>query len=297
MYEILHPITNKPCAMPTWGWRYSKERMNELIAQGRIRFGKDETKIPDLKVYLEEVDFPLRSVIDDIDARTGSNDLEALFGTRDKFKNPKPVALIERILDYSTKPDSLILDAFAGSGTTAEAIMRLNHRDGGNRRFILIEDGQGPDNFTRTLTGERVKRAITKYHYQSGFTFYTTDRKLDREAILGLERDSLANLICQADETGIGKGITRLNGYKYIIGKNHRGEAICLVWNGKVENEVTETHLFEAAKEVAGAELREPFRIYGSFCRVQDTPYWKFCQIPDEILVQMHIKEDVEVED
>ena len=299
-YDVLHPVTKKPCLKPTWGWRFTEDRMKQLIKQGRILFGKDHTRIPQLKVYLEEVDFPLRSVIN-IDSRAGSNDLERLFRARDTFKNPKPVELMEKLLGYTTNKQSLILDAFAGSGTTGEAVLRLNRRDEGQRRFILIEEGRGKngkDKFCRTLTAERLKLAIKKDRYTDGFTFYETGRKLDRRAIVGLERDALANLICQADETGRGKSVTRLNGRKYIIGKNPRNEAICLVWKGESDSEVTSDDLRAAAKEVSAAGLKRPFRIYGTFCRVSDTgTSWKFCQIPDEILAQMHIQEDLEDEE
>ena len=88
------------------------------------------------------MEFPFRSVIE-MDSRKGSNDLARLFSTRDVFKNPKPVELMEILLGYSTGKDSLILDAFAGSGTTGEAVMKLNATDKGRRRFILIEEGRG----------------------------------------------------------------------------------------------------------------------------------------------------------
>jgi adenine-specific DNA-methyltransferase len=277
--------------MPFWGWRFPEVTMKQLIADNRIIFGKTETKIPELKVYLQEVEFPLRSVVT-LDSRKGSNDLERLFGTRDVFKNPKPVELMETLLGYSARKDGLILDAFAGSGTTGEAVFDLNKRDGGRRRFILIEEGQGEDQFCRSLTAKRLKLAIQKNDCAEGFQFYKTGRKLDREAIVSLERDALASLICQADETGRGKGITALSGFQYIIGRNHRAEAICLVWNGVDNSEVTPDILKAASKEVSKASLKRPYRIYGTFCRVGDTQSWKFCQIPDEILAQMHITED-----
>jgi adenine-specific DNA-methyltransferase len=295
-YDVIHPVTKKVCLRPYNGWRYPEETMKQRIAEGRILFGKDETRIPQLKVYLEEVEFPLRSVIE-MDSRKGSNDLERLFGKRDAFKNPKPVELMEMLLGYSAGKNSMILDAFAGSGTTGEAVMKLNARDKGHRRFILIEDGQGEDKFCRTLTAKRLKAAIQTQGYTTGgFQFFKSGQKLDRQAIVSLERDSLASLICQADETGRGKGITYLSGYKYIIGKNNRAEAICLLWNGVDNSEVTPEDLKKASKEVSDAGLKRPFRIYGTFCRVGDTASWKFCQIPDEIIAQMHIEEEIKSE-
>ena len=294
-YDVIHPGTKKPCTRPFWGWRFPETTMKELLKQDRIIFGKTEKKIPELKVYLRDVEFPFRSVVE-MDSRKGSNDLARLFDTRDVFKNPKPVELMEMVLGYTTRKDSTILDAFAGSGTTGEAVMRLNARDKGQRRFILIEEGQGEDKFCRTVTAKRLKLAMQAHGYAGGFQFYKTGQKLDRQAIVTLERDALASLICQADETGRGKGITAVNGYKYIVGKNHRSEAICLVWNGADHSEVTPDILTAASKEVSQAGLKRPFRIYGTFCRVGDTQSWKFCQIPDEILAQMHIADEVKAE-
>jgi adenine-specific DNA-methyltransferase len=290
-YDVIHPATKKPCTPPFWGWRFPEATMKQLIKEDRIIFGKDEKKIPELQVYLADVEFPFRSVIE-MDSRKGSNDLARLFGTREVFKNPKPVELMETLLGYSTRKDSTVLDAFAGSGTTGEAVMRLNARDNGHRRFILIEEGQGEDKFCRTVAAKRLRLAIQKLGYDTGFQFYKTGQKLDRQAIVSLERDALATLICQADETGRGKGITCLTGFKYIIGKNHRSEAICLLWNGVNDSEVTPDHLQKASKEVSAAGLKRPFRFYGTFCRVGDTASWKFCQIPDEIIAQMHIDDE-----
>ncbi len=291
-YDVIHPKTKKPVTKPFWGWRFAETKMKELIKQDRIIFGATEKKIPELKVYLEDVEFPLRSVVE-MDSRKGSNDLERLFGTRDVFKNPKPVELMEMLLAYTTQKTSLVLDAFAGSGTTGEALMRLNHRDNGKRRFILIEEGEGADKYCRTVTAKRLDKAIKVHGYDTGFQFYKTGKKLDRDAIIHFERDALASLICQADETGRGRGITALSGHKYVIGKNSRGEAICLVWEGAENSEVTPEIFKAAASEVSRAGLKRPFRIYGTFSRVGDTPSWKFCQIPDEILAQMHIEEEL----
>lgn len=288
-YPVYHP-NGKVCTPPARGYRFSESTMRQLISDDLLIYGKDEDQIIQLKSYLKDYVGSLKSVITDIDSRTGANELAELFGNRNVFRNPKPVSLLELLLDYSTTSQSLVLDPFAGSGTTGHAVLSLNQKDGGERRFILIEEGHGQDAYANTLTAERIRRAIARYGYQAGFDFYRTGQTVDAEAIVGLQRESLANLICQADATGRGKGITRVTGYRYIIGKNHRNEAICLVWNGVESREVTKDDLGGAAREVTAAGLKRPFRIYGTYCRVGDTPSWHFCQIPDELLEQMRLR-------
>lgn len=300
-YEVIDPGTGKPCKTPVHGYRFPWETMKQdLIDAGRLIYPSDQKsagtkdQIVQIKKYLRDFEGSLRSVIN-IDSRSGANTLANLFdGNRNLFRNPKPVELLQLLLDYTTTRQSVVLDAFAGSGTTGQAVLALNQADGGERRFIMVEEGKTGDRFARTLTAERMCRAIDRNGYKDGFVFYRTGRKIDRRAIVELERDGLASLICQADETGRGVGITRVSGYTYIIGRNPRGQAICLVWNGEDDSEVTKHHFREAAMEVTAAGLKRPFRMYGTHTLVADTTSWKFCQIPDEILTQMHIQEDLE---
>ncbi len=162
-HVVLHPATKKACAMPYWGWRFSEETMREFLESERLIFGEDETKIPELKVYLREVRFPLRSVIQ-IDARKGSNDLDRLFGSRDIFRNPKPSKLLERVLPFTTEHNSAILDFFAGSGTTGHAVINLNREDGGARKFLLVEQGEYFD----TVTLPRIAKVMTSPEWKDG---------------------------------------------------------------------------------------------------------------------------------
>jgi len=137
--------------------------MARFFSEERLIFGADETKIPELKVYLREVKFPLRSVIH-LDARKGSNDLDRLFGARDVFKNPKPAELLERLLSFTCEESSCVLDYFAGSGTTAHAVINLNREDGGARRFILVEQGEYFD----TVTLPRVAKMMACPEWKDG---------------------------------------------------------------------------------------------------------------------------------
>lgn len=88
--------------------------------------------------------------------------LRDIFGTADLFSTPKPVGLILRVIDLLSRPDGIYLDSFAGSGTTAHAVLAANARDGGNRRFILVEG----EDYADTLTAERVRRVINGYAFK-----------------------------------------------------------------------------------------------------------------------------------
>jgi adenine-specific DNA-methyltransferase len=156
-YDVIHPVTGRPCTLPYWGWRFPETTMKKLLADERIIFGEDESKIPELKVYLRDVKFPLRSVFT-LDARKGSNDLDRLFAARDVFKNPKPTELLTHLLPFTAPPGSLVLDFFAGSGTTGHAVINLNRDDGGQRQFLVVEAG---DHFDTVLLPRLKKAAYT----------------------------------------------------------------------------------------------------------------------------------------
>jgi len=121
------------------GYRFPKETMNRLLAEKRILFGDDESKIIELKVYASEFEEKLSSVFE-LDGRTGPYDLKSLFPEGKKvFSNPKPVLLMERLISFMTGPKDICLDLFAGSSTLAHATMEINRREGGSRRFISVQ--------------------------------------------------------------------------------------------------------------------------------------------------------------
>ena len=142
-------------------WRVSEEKFWELDRDGRIWWGKDGNNVPAPKIFLSEVSdgivpqtfWPYEEVGHTQDAK---KEIKAIFGGDMPFDTPKPVRLIERILQIASDPDSIILDSFAGSGTTAHAVLNMNKADGGNRKFILVEMMDYAD----SITAERVKRVI-----------------------------------------------------------------------------------------------------------------------------------------
>lgn len=105
------------------------------------------------------------------------------------FDNPKNINVIQRVVELSTEENSLILDSFSGSGTTAHAVMDLNKEDGGNRKFILVQmteatENEPDKNICKDITRERIKRAIEKYDYDSGFKYLQVGQPLDAETLL-----------------------------------------------------------------------------------------------------------------
>lgn len=291
VYDVIHPVTKKPCKKPPKGYRYPEESMKQLLTNDLIVFGKDHTEPPQLRRFLKDAATALRSVVA-IPGRNGSDLLNSLIarGT-EKYPNPKPVELITMLLAAAADLDAVVLDPFAGSGTTGQAVMRLNARDGGVRRFILIEEGNTEDRYCRTLLAPRLKVAIKKEKLPGGFTFEASGRRLNRGAILDLERQAIANLIVQTDATGKGRGITRIDG-KYVIGSNTRQEAICLCWNGRTKSAITRDVLVAMFDETKDLGLRRPIRAYGATCAVGETESFRFCQIPDEILAALQIADD-----
>ena len=144
-------------------WVYTKERLEELIADNRIYFGEDGSNVPRYKRFRTEVKDGLVPITLWPHKEVGHNQfakeqIKHIFSDTDLiYDTPKPTSLIDRILRIATDKDSLILDSFAGSGTTAQAVLELNKEDGGDRKFILVEC---EDDIAEEITAERVRRVI-----------------------------------------------------------------------------------------------------------------------------------------
>ena len=166
-YDVAHPVTKLPCAVPERGWIYSTpEEMQRQISLGLVEFRDDHTEPPFRKAHIrpipQELD-PIDADADDSDESDDTEDeeefatqvrgsyfykqsqvsvryLRTLFGKK-VFNNPKDLDEIAKLIRYTTSDDlnAVVLDFFAGSGTTGEAVMRLNSQDNGKRRYILVQ--------------------------------------------------------------------------------------------------------------------------------------------------------------
>lgn len=170
-YDIIHPETGRPCKQPKKGWRMPEATAKKYIEQGLIVFGKDETSIPNRKYYLSEVESErAKNFIDNSDQ--GGKDMQILFSEGAPFDYPKALSVMRYIIQLGSLSDSLILDFFSGSGTTAHAVMQLNAEDGGNRKHIQVQLAEPTDPASEAykagyktipeISRERIRRAAKK---------------------------------------------------------------------------------------------------------------------------------------
>ncbi|MEM0541238.1 site-specific DNA-methyltransferase [Flavobacterium sp. j3] len=191
-------------------WRTSKDNFQKLLDENRIWFGSNGDNVPSIKRFLTEVQDGTVPVTlwfrEDVgDNQEARQVLKNIFIDAEfPFDTPKPPRLIEKIIQIGMNYNDIILDSFAGSGTTAHAVLNLNKQDGGNRKFILIE----MEDYANTITAERVKRVIKGYGSEAkpiegtggDFSFYELGEPIF------LENDLLNEAI----------GIERINEYVWF---------------------------------------------------------------------------------
>lgn len=307
-YDLFHPNTGKAVKIPASGWRYAEDTMLELVAEGRIAFKRTHTGIPRLIKYLDDMDSEVQtSVITNVGQRAVEL-VESVLG-KGEFKNPKDHEMLAELFNLVTwrNPNAVILDAYAGSGTTGHAVLEMNAEDGGNRRFILIESGDptakgkvNRERYTTDITAERIRRVINghwddgKTHptHDTGFTFYSASKQLDKAAIMAATRETLADIILQVVEDDSNRIDCRMDGYQYLIGKTKLGYGIALVWEGKPDKlqpltvDIMDTILDEAH----AAGVTKPVFIYATGNVAPHAPeLYRFQHIPDSILARLNL--------
>jgi adenine-specific DNA-methyltransferase len=181
-FPIINPRTGQQHYPSSNGnWRFNKDKINKLLNNGEIFFGENDQGRPKLKRFLCDVkegttwttlwDFtPLNTV--------GSSEMTEIFGNLSTFENPKPTGLIQKIIQAGSDSNSVILDFFAGSSTTAHAVMQLNAEDGGSRRYIMVQLPEPCDERSEAfkagyktiaeISKERIRRAGKKIKDEVG---------------------------------------------------------------------------------------------------------------------------------
>jgi adenine-specific DNA-methyltransferase len=182
-YDVLHPKTGKPCKVPPGGWRFSTpEKMQEMIDAGIVVFREDHSEPPIRKTYLvrkagknddseENIGKQVMGTYIYRSALQATKTLKDLFGAN-VFENPKDHEIIGRLISYTTKPDDIILDFFAGSATTAHSVVEINRAESSKRKFICVQLPEKIDEKSEAyklgyktiseLSADRIRRVMNK---------------------------------------------------------------------------------------------------------------------------------------
>jgi adenine-specific DNA-methyltransferase len=189
-YDLIDPSTGINYGCPEMGWRYERNTMSRLIAEDKILWPAERHGRPRRKAFLSELDSAFTGYSTIIGAgiftRDGTEDITKLFEAR-VFTFPKPVKLLTELIEQGTSGDDIVLDFFAGSGTTAEAVMKKNIEDGARRQFVLVQlpehldpvdpnqktaadfcDKLGKNRLISELSKERIRRAGKKLKDEAG---------------------------------------------------------------------------------------------------------------------------------
>jgi len=190
IYEIVTPSGRKVLPPSGYSWRLNKTRFKEFLRDNRIYFGEEGNGVPRIKRFLSEVKQGITPMTiwkhqDVGHSQRASQELKRLFDDNAYFTYPKPVELIKRIMELYTRNDSLILDFFSGSATTAHSAMQLNAEDGGKRKFIMVQIPETTDKNSEAYKSgyaniceigkERVRRAGIKIKEEAGLTAQDLD--------------------------------------------------------------------------------------------------------------------------
>jgi len=188
IFPILNPENGEEYNPPqNKCWLYNKEKIDKFLKEGRIGF-RQKTGTPFLKRYLSEVrqGMTLPTILSEVGYSSDSAKEFKLLFENDYFDFPKPLKLLKKLLVSGSNNNDIILDFFAGSGTTAHAVMDLNQEDGGNRKYILVQLPEATDpkseaykagyNKISDITKERIKRAMKKLDYKEGFKSFRLDK-------------------------------------------------------------------------------------------------------------------------
>jgi adenine-specific DNA-methyltransferase len=273
MYNILTP-SGKIINHPPKGWRFSSDTFQKELGEGKIIFSKDETRII-RKIYLDDQDGRVPESIwfgkETGTTRDGTQILKDIFGESMAFDSPKPIQLLNRILQIGGNKTSKILDFFAGSGTTLHATMQLNAEDGGNRQCILVTNNE--NNICEEVTYERNRRVIQGYTNSKGdwvagiannnLRYYKMEFVVSAKTEVNRRRlTQLSTELLQIKEDCY-TDITEAEGFdrkRCSIHTNQLGKYLIVVYYSRTQIEVTEQLCAWIASR---PDLTEKIKVYG----------------------------------
>lgn len=308
---------------PHWPKLYFRDKRDGEAATGRPRIKNYLKYVKQGKVpltYWADEDYDTPIVLgtqswhhpESGHSQSGINELDAIIGKGHGFSTVKPLKLFKKIIQIWCPPTGLILDPYAGSGTTGHAALELNYETDSSRRFILIEQGspERGDKYARSLTQERIRRAITGERPASsgelkvtaeplpgGYQFRMLTKKIDARTVLTMRKDDLIDLVITSHWESKGRGgggLIRIEdeGYKYLVGRNEQGEGYFLIWNGGDSVGQLDAESYAVViQEGKKAGLRQPYRVYARY-EIYQSRNVMFYKIPDKILAHLGLNEN-----
>jgi adenine-specific DNA-methyltransferase len=238
-------------------------------------------------------------------SQTGVNELNAIVGRGHKFETVKPLKLFWKVIQLWCPPNGVVMDPFAGSGTTGHATLLLDAQTGSKRRFILIEQGRPDrgDPYARSLTANRVNRAITGNWENGkgtplggGFEFRMLTGQIDAKVVLSMRKDELIDVVITSHwESSSRNGPTLIRiedkNYRYLVGKNQKNEGYFLIWNGgNAVGSLDVDNYNIVLQEGRKAGLKPPYHVYARY-EVYQSQNVIFYKIPDKILAHLGLNE------
>lgn len=309
------------------------EKLYSGIPYPEVIFGPDGKGRPSIKRYLRDVkkgrvpttfwadeDYETPFILDvqswehteSGHSQAGTRELAELIGTKHGFETVKPLKLFKKIIQIWCPNNGLVLDPYAGSGTTGHAVLELNVEAETNRRFILIEQGNAGngDKYARSLTWLRLKNAITGERTDKdgkilsttaplggGFEFRYLTKRIDAKTVLAMKRDELIDVVITShweEDHRSSPNIVRIDDpkYTYLVGKNDRNEGYFIIWNGKdTVEELNRDTYREVLKDAKIAGLQPPHHVYARY-EILQSPNVRFWKIPDKILAHLGLNEN-----
>ena len=171
-YKPLHPTSGKPCQHPKGGWKFpqhpdpgkpARRSFESLAADDRIAWGDDETKVPQTKGFLHQVETNIGTSVF-YEYNDGEAEVSSMFGESGVFLSPKSSRFVKRFVSQTTSKDDVVLDCFGGSGSSGHAVVSLNREDQGQRKYVLMEMGHHFD----AVTKPRMLKAVYSSSWKDG---------------------------------------------------------------------------------------------------------------------------------
>lgn len=242
-------------------------------------------------------------------SQAGIKELDSIMGKGHGFQTVKPLRLIKKIIQLWCPPNGIVFDPYSGSGTTGHAVLELNEEAKTQRRFILIEQGspEKGDKYARTLTSERIRRAITGERPMpdgllqvvakplgGGFEFRQLLNQINAKAVLSMKREELIDVVLTShwDEGRRSEStLMRVDGYEFLAGQNMQSEGYFIIWNGPESVGQLDVETYgKLLKEAKKAGLRAPYHVYARYELYQSKSV-VFYKIPDKILAHLGLNE------